>query len=612
MSAAPPRTAKRWAWAALAACAWAGATTAAAPVPAAEEARLEAFFERAWQRDLRRSPIRQSRLGLREAQDRWDEVGDAPRDAEAAALRSDLATLDGFDDAALGAQAALSRRLYAGFAEDRLERLRWHRHDYLLSQMGGLHSRVPDTLISHHPIRGRADAEAYIARLQRVDGLMAGVVAALERQEAAGIRPPRFVHALVLDAAGNQLRGRPFDDSPRDSPLYADFKGKLAQLDWPQDEKRAVLRRAAEALTGGFRAGYGRLIAHLEAAAERAGEDDGVWRLPDGAAYYASLLRHYTTLPVEAEALHQTGLREVAAIHARMRAIVREVGFEGDLQDFFAHVRTDPRFRYPDSRAGRDAYLADAGRLLEEILARQDELITRIPATPVVIRAVEPWREATSPKAFYRSPQPGSGGPGVFYINLHDMGAAPRYQLPVQLYHEAVPGHHTETMIAHQLEGVPAFRRYASIAAFSEGWSLYAEALPKELGLYRDPYDDFGRLSLALMRAARLVVDTGLHARRWSRARAIGWLDANTPASQYDNRREVERYVVLPGQATAYYAGMLHIRALRERAEARLGPGFDLRGFHDTVLGSGPLPLPLLDEVVDAWIDLQLQQGDPE
>ncbi|MEZ0469323.1 DUF885 domain-containing protein [Luteimonas salinilitoris] len=607
----PGSAAKRWA-VILLACAWAGTGGAATPAPPSEEARLDAFFAQAWQRELQRSPIRQSRLGLRDAQDRWDEVGDGRREAEAAALRRDLAALEGFDNAKLGTQAALSRRLYVAFAEDRLQRLRWQRHDYLLTQMGGLHSRVPDTLISHHPVRSRADAEAYIARLQRVDGLMAEVVAALQLQEAAGVRPPRFVHALVLDAAGNQLRGRPFDDSAQDSPLYADFSTKLEQLGWPDDEKRALLQRATEALTGGFRAGYGRLIAHLEAAAELAGEEDGVWRLPDGAEYYASLLRHYTTLSVDADTLHDTGLREVAAIHAQMRAIKQAVGFEGDLQAFFAHVRTDSRFRYPDSQAGRDAYLADADTLLKEILARQDELITRIPATPVVVRAVEPWREATAPKAFYRSPQPGSSDPGVFYINLHDMGAAPRYQLPVQLYHEAVPGHHTETMIAHQLEGVPAFRRYASIAAFSEGWSLYAEALPKELGLYQDPYADFGRLSLALMRAARLVVDTGLHARRWSRDRAIAWLDANTPASHYDNRREVERYVVLPGQATAYYVGMLHIQALRERAERTRGAYFDLRGFHDTVLGSGPLPLPLLDQVVDAWIGQQLQQGDPE
>lgn len=596
--------ARRWALPILLACTLAGPGSATSPV--SEEARLGAFFAKAWQRELQRSPIRQSRLGLRDAQDRWDEVGDAPLEAEAAALRRDLAELDAFDDARLGPQAALSRRLYASFAEDRLQRLRWHRHDYLLTQMGGLHSRVPDTLISHHPIRSRADAEAYIARLQGVDGLMADVVTALRRQEASGIRPPRFVYALVLDAAGNQLRGRPFDALDQDSPLYADFGAKLGQLDWPAEEKRALLQRASAALTGGFRNGYGKLIAHLEASAGLAGEEDGVWRLPDGGDYYASLLRHYTTLPVDADTLHHMGLREVAVIHAQMQTIMRTVGFEGDLRDFFEYVRTEPRFHYPDSEAGRDAYLADAETLLQEILGRQHELITLIPATPVVVRAVEPWREATAPKAFYRSPQPGSGDPGVFYINLHDMGAAPRYQLPVLLYHEAVPGHHTETMIAHQLEGVPAFRRYASIAAFSEGWSLYAEALPKELGLYQDPYDDFGRLSLALMRAARLVVDTGLHARRWSRDRAIAWLDANTPASHYDNRREIERYVVLPGQATAYYVGMRHIQGLRARAERALGTRFELRGFHDAVLGSGPLPLPLLDQVVDAWIATQL------
>jgi uncharacterized protein (DUF885 family) len=220
----------------------------------------------------------------------------------------------------------------------------------------------------------------------------------------------------------------------------------------------------------------------------------------------------------------------------------------------------------------------------------------------VVVRPVEPWREHSAAKAFYQGPSPDGSRPGIFYINLYDVRAAPRYQLPAVLYHEAIPGHHLETAIAYELENLPRFRKFSSIAAFSEGWGLYSERLAKEMGLYQDPYDDFGRLSMELMRAVRLVVDTGLHEMRWTREQAIEYFDRNTPGSPYDNRREVERYIVLPGQATSYAVGMLKILELRERARTALAERFDLRAFHDVVLGNGPLPLPVLEERVEQWI----------
>jgi uncharacterized protein (DUF885 family) len=218
------------------------------------------------------------------------------------------------------------------------------------------------------------------------------------------------------------------------------------------------------------------------------------------------------------------------------------------------------------------------------------------------VRPVEAWREKAAAKAFYSNASEDGSRPGIFYINLYDMKAAPKYQLPVILYHEAVPGHHVETMVAYELKGLPKFRKFASVAAFSEGWGLYCERLADELGLYKDPYAAFGRLTMQAMRACRLVVDTGIHAKRWTREQAIAFMDENMPASHYDNQREVERYIVYPGQACSYYVGMLKILELRAKAKAALGARFDIRAFHDAVLGDGPVPLPILEENIDAWI----------
>ena len=596
-----------------------GALAAAAGLPflvpaafaaqGSEDERLDAFFEAVFQRGLARSPIAQSRQGIRRDQDEWDDLSEA-RELENHRLRErDLAELRRFDIERLSPQARLSYRMFERGAEEALSDWRWRNHGYGMTQMGGMHTRVPTTLLNFHPIATAADAEAYILRLERVAPLMAQVVAAFEREEAAGVRPPRFVYPLVIGPAENLLRGAPFEPGGADSPLLADFKTKLAGSSVSEANRPALVARAEQALRGGFATGYRSLVAYLRAAEARADDVDGVWKLPDGADFYRARLESYTTLPLAPAEVHALGLREVAAIHGEMRAIMRRVGRSGSLQAFFDFMRTDPLFYHADTAEGRAAYLAEAEALLAEIRGRQGELFGRLPTKPVEVRAVETWRERSAPKASYTNPPPDGSRPGIFYVNLADMGAQPRYQLPATLYHEAIPGHHVETVIAHELEGIPRFRRFASIAAFSEGWGLYSERLPKEMGLYADPYADFGRLSLQLMRACRLVVDTGLHALRWTRAQATEYLDRNMPSSHYDNQREIDRYIVLPGQACAYYVGMQKILELRERARARLGARFDLRAFHDLVLGNGPLPLPMLEEQVDGWIVLRQREA---
>jgi len=572
-----------------------------ATAQSSEDALLNQFFERIFQRDLDRSPIRQSRLGIKRDQDKWDDISERRQLQDHRLLQADLRALRRFDRARLSPQAQLSCRMFEWLAQDSLKSFTWRRNEYLLTQMGGIHTQVPNTLVNSHPIEGEADARAYIARLKGVEPLMRQLVVEVRRQELEGVQPPRFVYELVLDPCENILRGQPFDTAG-DSPLWADFKSKVAKADLEPAVRANLLAQAQEALKGSVRSGYQHLIAHLREAAQTATLLDGVWKLPDGAAYYQWQLESSTTLAVTAADLHALGLREIDRLHTEMSVLARRSGFSGTLRAFFEYVREDSRFYYPNTAEGRGQCIDDATRMLAEVHAREDEFLGRKPRASVVVKAVEEWRQKSAPKAFYRGPPADGSASGVFYVNLYDMKAAPRYQLPVILYHEAIPGHHVETTIAHELTGVPRFRRFAGVSAFSEGWGLYSERLAAELGLYRDLYADFGRLSLELMRACRLVVDTGLHAMHWSRERAVSYLDENMPGSHYDNQREVDRYIVLPGQATAYYVGMSKIVELRERARSKLGSRFDVRAFHDTVLGNGPLPLPVLEEIINAWI----------
>jgi uncharacterized protein (DUF885 family) len=570
-----------------------------------EDARLYEFLESAFQRDLDRSPIWQSRLGIKTHQDQWDDVSERHRLEDHAFVQQDSKALHRFDFARLSHQAQISYRMFEWLAKDNLEAFRWRRNEYLVTQMGGLHTWVLTTLVNSHPIGNLADAETYIARLRGVDPLMRQLVIELQRQESAGVTPPRFAYALAIDACENALKGRPFSAGGADSPLLADFKGKLEKTPLTEEQRAALLSRAEAALRNRVGPGYRDLIEHLQQAERSATDIDGVWKLPRGDAYYRWRLLSATTLTSDPAQIHALGLRQVERIHGEMSTLAAKSGFSGTLRDYFSHVQQDPQNYYPDTPAGRQQYVADAESLLEQVRARENEFLGRKPKAAVIVRAVEAWRAKSAPKAFYRSAPADGSSPGIFYVNLYDLQAAPKYQLPAILYHEAVPGHHVETVIAHELHDLPRFRRFASISAFSEGWGLYSERLAAELGLYRDPLTEFGRLSLELMRACRLVVDTGIHAMRWSRTHGVTYLDRNMPSSHYDNQREVDRYIVLPGQATSYYVGMLKILELRDEALKKLTGKFDLRSFHDAVLENGPLPLGILQSVVSEWADAQ-------
>jgi uncharacterized protein (DUF885 family) len=584
-----------------------------APVAATPDSRASAFFERAFEERVAASPEFAAQLGQRLRYGEWTPLTAAERTASLERTRRQLTELGRETDrTALSPQGRLSHDIFVTSAKRSIAGAEWQYHGYLFDQMNGLQSRIPAFLINTHRVETVADAEAYVARLRGVAERVDQAIAMATESERRGILPPKFVFPYVAADARNVITGAPFGadagetaaapGTAADSPLWTDFKAKVGALQADAAVRVSLLAAGEAALRGSVEPAYRRIIAYAEAAERRAGTDDGVWRLPDGARYYDHLLAGYTTTSMTAEEIHAVGLAEVARIEGEMRAIMQKVGFKGSLPEFFEAVRTDPRFYYPDTPEGRAAYLAEATRVIDDMRERLPQLFRTLPKAPMVVKAVEPFRERSAGKAFYQSPSADGKRPGVYYANLYRMADMPKYELPALAYHEGIPGHHMQLAIAGELEELPRFRRFGGFTAYSEGWGLYTERLPRELGLYADPYEDFGRLTMEMTRAVRLVVDTGLHAKRWTREQVIRYHLEKLPMTRDAATKATERYIVMPGQATAYTVGMLKIVALRETAKATLGARFDIRDFHDVVLRSGALPLDLLEQQVDAWI----------
>ena len=581
----------------LAGCGDASQTTNA--TAQSESERLAAFFEDSFDRDLVRSPMNQSYLGIKDDYDKWDDLSEEKAREDNRLVIDDLARLHGdFDFEKLNEQAKLSYRLFEYQSELELARFPYRFHGYPVNQMRGWQSRIPAFLINIHRITSESDAEAYVARLDGVKLLVSQVIDALRANEKVGIVAPEFVFAHVLSDSGNMLKGAPFEEGAGDSTLLADFKKKVGVLELPEERRAELVEAARKALVASVGPAYRSLIDHVTALAARAPTDDGVWRLPDGGAYYKTLLRQYTTTAMTADEIHDLGLAEVARIQGEMTAIMEKVSFEGSLNDFYEFTRTDERFYYPNTEQGKADYLERATGIIETMKGRLDEMFLTKPKADIVVKAVEAFREKSAGKAFYQRPAPDGSRPGTYYANLFDTAEMPTYQMAALAYHEGIPGHHMQIAIVQELENLPRFRRFGGFTAYIEGWGLYSEYLPKEMGFYQDPYADFGRLAMELWRACRLVVDTGIHDKKWSREKAIEYLAATTPNPRGDVVKAIERYIVFPGQATAYKIGMLKILELREATRARLGENFDVRKYHDAVLRNGALPLSILEEVV--------------
>ena len=576
---------------------------------AAESAKASAFFEKFWQATIDRSPITQGYLGIKKDNDKWDDLSDAHTVAELGFALADLAELKrtvNFD--ALTPSAQLSYRMFERQTAEAADNFKWRFHDYPVNQMFGWQDNVPSFLITVHDIVDLRDARAYVARLHGVRPLFGQLIEALEVRRKRGVVPPRFVFPLVIGSAENVIAGAPFNlaAGAKPSPLWEDFSNKVAALKPEAADattKEKLLADGRAALLEAVGPAYRDLVAELRALEKIATDDDGVWKLPDGAAYYAAQLKAMTTTSLGAEEIHALGLREVARIHGEMRGIMAKVGFKGDLAAFFKFMREDPQFYFPNTPEGKKAYMTQATAIIDTMRGRLDEIFITKPKAPLVVRQVEPFREKTAAGAFYQQGTPDGSRPGIYYANVHDMAAMPKYEMEALAYHEAIPGHHMQISIAQELTGVPSFRKFSTgFTAYVEGWGLYSEQSPKAMGLYQNPYSDYGRLSMELWRAARLVVDTGLHAKRWTRQQVLDYLKANTSNSDTDITTETNRYIVMPGQATAYKVGMLKLLELRDLAQRELGAAFSIREYHDVILRDGALPLDLLEENVRAWI----------
>ena len=567
-------------------------------------AQLDAWFEKKFMEGVKRSPSSLAALGIKERMDEWDDPSRAAELEELDYTRQDLAELRStFDFDALDADSQLSYRLYERSAEQRLAGDEFHEYGYPFNQMFGVQSGIPTFMLNRHKIDNAEDAANYIKRLEGVKPYLATIVKRSNDAFVKGINPPKFVYGHVIRDAGNVLKGLPFeDDSDEMNLLLNDFKTKVDKLDLDEETREQLYTDATTALLTSVGPAYREMIEAMKAQEAKASTDDGVWKLPNADAYYAYRLKRMTSTDMTANEIHDLGLRDVARIHDEMREIMKTVEFEGDLQDFFEFMRTDKRFVYPNTEEGKARYLKEATAWIDQMSEQLPTVFNTLPKAELEVRAVEAFREKSAGKAFYNRPAPDGSRPGVYYANLYNMDDMPIYQMEALAYHEGVPGHHMQLSISQELEGIPKFRKYGSMTAYTEGWGLYSEFLPKEMGFYKDPYSDFGRLAMEIWRSARLVVDTGLHHKKWTREEAIDYLIENTPNPKGDAIKAIERYIVMPAQATAYKIGMIKIIDLREEAKAELGDKFDLAEYHDVVLASGPVPLGILEERVDAWV----------
>lgn len=570
-----------------------------------DSARFARFLDDVYKARTAESPLLAAEFGLDLGRDRWDNLSPEAEARRIDRVRADLARAEqDFDPAAMDGRSRLQHRVFVAEQKLLLERARWRDHLYPMNQIVGLHLDVPGALINLHPMCNLADAEAYLSRINRTDRLFAQFIADLERRAAAGFHMPKSVYSLLIQGAERVISGAPFDDGA-DNLIWADFKRKLAGLDISENDKARLEARVRVALLGPFRTAYADLIEVLQRQAAETRIDGGVWRLPDGDAFYAFLVRQFTTTDMTPDEIHELGLAEAERIRGEMAEIMQRVGFEGTLRDFMAWLKSDPRFYYENSDPGRAAYLQRARDTVAAMEARIPEVFHRKPSIPLEVRRFEPYREKTAPAGFYEAGAADGSRPGAIYLGLADMSKAAIYDLDALLYHEGLPGHHMQISTILTDPAIPELRKISFWwlnSAFVEGWALYAERLAKDMGFYEDPYADFGRLAGELWRAYRLVVDSGLHHKRWSREEAIQFLNENTTSPETANAAAVDRYLAVPGQATSFMVGMKRFLDLRETAREALGERFDIRDYHQVVLQNGYIPLWAAEEAVGDWI----------
>ena len=533
--------------------------------------------------------------------DKLDDASPARGDEMAAKIKADLDTLRTYDRAALDSQGQLSYDALDYFLATQIEGDRFRYHDFPVNQMFGIQSSLPNFMADTHQINNAADADNYIKRLDLFPRSFSQVIEGLKLREQKGLLPPQFTVEKVL-AQMQDFVAKP----AREHMLFTSFKTKLdklpeAALDQPKRD--ALLDRVAASIDAQVYPAYRTLIEFFTALQPKAQGNFGAWKMPDGEAYYAWCVRRHTTTDMSPAQVHELGLSEVARISGEMDAILRTKGLsEGSVGARVQMLARQPEQMYANTPEGKTAMIAQYQAILDDINAHLGDTFRARPKLGVEVRAVPEFSEKTAPGAYYQGGAFDGSRPGVFYANLRDPGETPKFAMRTLAYHEGIPGHHFQIAIAQELKGVPFFRRVLPFTAYAEGWALYAERLAWEMGFQNDPLDNLGRLRDEMMRAVRLVVDSGIHYKQWTREQAITYMLDNTGMGEGDVTAEIERYFVNPGQALAYKAGMLKILDLREKAKRELGDKFTLADFHDQILTHGALPLSLVERVIDDWI----------
>jgi uncharacterized protein (DUF885 family) len=494
----------------------------------------------------------------------------------------------------------LSTHVLEWFVERQVEGEKYQWHTYPVNQLFGVQNEFPSFMANTHRLLNRKDCEYYIMRLGALPKKFDQTLEGLKVREQKQILPPRFVVEEVLKEMSDFI-AKP----AAENILAASFKSRAAKIDKLSDKEREDFQTRVETeITKRVYPAYQKLIDYFKGVLPKATTDDGVWKLPDGDAFYAYVLRENTTTNMPPNEVHELGLHEVTRIEGEMRTLLDANGFAGQpIGEAMDKLGKDPRFLFSNDDKGRVEALVEYRRLLDTAMENCKQLFLTMPKAKCEVRRVEQFKEATAPGAYYQGGAMDGSRPGIFYANLRDMNEAPKWTMPTLAYHEGIPGHHWQISIAQELKDVPQFRKVIPFTAYAEGWALYCEWLAKKVGWYdKDPFGDLGRLQAELFRAVRLVVDTGIHAKHWTREQAITYMREKTGMGEKEVKAEIERYIVMPGQACAYKVGMLKIQELRARAEQELGTKFDQREFHDALLKNGALPVEILEEQVNKYI----------
>ncbi|MFT6408950.1 MAG: hypothetical protein ACJAQ6_002372 [Arenicella sp.] len=564
---------------------------------------ISAFFKQWFDREIAQDPEMQSALGLKtEDQDKWFDRSDTASLANIEEAKADMLRLQSFDRALLNGDNSLSYELLEYQLQETIDAAPFLRHAYVVDQFRGQVTDKLSLLLNAHSITTLKDAQDYIARIQGLGDVYQEMTTQLLDRAEFGVLTPAFAYQDMIADISGLGTGMPIDESDKPHILLNDFAEKIKALELEEQAIADLTASASAAIAGPFKSNLDALLVEIKRQSSLVDGNKGVWSLPNGEAFYNAQIKRHTTLNLSADEVHQRGLEDVTRIHQEMLGIMQTLEFEGSLQDFFVFARTDPSNFYSNDDAGREAFLNDARQQTADIFAVADQYFNRLPKASMEVRRVEQWRENSTSIAFYESPPLDGSRPGYYYANLKDMSTYQKSVSTAITYHEGVPGHHFQIALAQELKDLPDFRKHSFYGAYTEGWALYAEGLAKDMGFYQDPMSDFGRLHDEIWRSARLVIDTGIHAKKWTRQQAIDYFRQNTPLSEGDMVTEVERFFVLPGQALGYKIGMMKIIELRARAEETLGELYDIREFHDIVIGKGAMPLPILEAEVNAYI----------